>query len=60
MIACPSCSSEVAATSREQLAGKGASIRSDVYALGLVLYEVYPGRKAYDTPTLAELRRKKE
>src|SRR5262249_22384370 len=29
----------------EQLAGKGASVRSDVYALGLVLYELYLGRK---------------
>jgi serine/threonine-protein kinase len=42
----------------EQLAGKGASIRSDVYALGLVLYELYTGRKAFDGATLQELRRK--
>ncbi len=42
----------------EQLAGKGASIRSDVYALGLVLYELYTGRKAFDGATLPELRRK--
>src|SRR5262252_4612203 len=42
----------------EQLAGKGASVRSDVYALGLVLYELSTGRKAFDGATLDELRRK--
>jgi eukaryotic-like serine/threonine-protein kinase len=42
----------------EQLAGKGASVRSDVYSLGLVLYELYTGRKAFDGATLGELRRK--
>ena len=42
----------------EQLAGKGASVRSDVYTLGLVLYELYTGRKAFDGVTLGELRRK--
>jgi serine/threonine-protein kinase len=44
----------------EQFAGKGASVRSDIYALGLVLYEVYTGRKAFSAPTLAELRAMKE
>jgi serine/threonine-protein kinase len=44
----------------EQLAGKGASARSDIYSLGLVLYEIYTGRKAFDALTLEELRRKKE
>ena len=42
----------------EQLAGKGASVRSDIYALGLVLYELSTGRKAFDGASLAELRRK--
>jgi hypothetical protein len=42
----------------EQLAGKGASIRSDIYSLGLVLYELYTGRKAFDGATLKELKRK--
>jgi predicted Ser/Thr protein kinase len=42
----------------EQLAGKVASIRSDVYSLGLVLYELYTGRKAFEGATLPELRRK--
>ena len=42
----------------EQLQGKGASVRSDVYALGLVLYELSTGRKAFDAATLDDLRRK--
>ena len=42
----------------EQLAGKAASIRSDIYSLGLVLYELYTGRKAFDGATVQELRRK--
>ena len=33
----------------EQLAGKEVSERSDIYALGLVLYEVFTGQKAYKT-----------
>jgi predicted Ser/Thr protein kinase len=44
----------------EQFAGKGASVRSDIYALGLVLYELYTGRHAFEAATLAELRAKKE
>jgi serine/threonine-protein kinase len=44
----------------EQFAGKGASVRSDIYALGLVLYEVFTGRRAFEAKTLAELRAKKE
>jgi hypothetical protein len=44
----------------EQFSGKGASVRSDIYALGLVLYEVFTGRRAFEAKTLAELRAKKE
>ena len=44
----------------EQLAGKGASVRSDVYSLGLVLYELFTGKKAFEAASLAELRRQKE
>jgi hypothetical protein len=42
----------------EQLLGKGASIRSDIYALGLVLYELSTGKKAFDAASLDDLRRK--
>jgi predicted Ser/Thr protein kinase len=44
----------------EQFAGKGASVRSDIYALGLIFYEVFTGRRAFEAKTLAELRAKKE
>ena len=44
----------------EQLAGKGASVRSDIYALGLVLYELYTGKRAFTAASLAELRARKE
>jgi serine/threonine-protein kinase len=43
----------------EQLAGKGATVRSDIYALGLVLYEVCCGRAAFSARTIAELRDQK-
>src|SRR5262249_39683921 len=39
----------------EQLAGQGASVRSDIYALGLVLYEVCCGKQAFTARTIAEL-----
>ena len=42
----------------EQLAGKGASIKTDIYALGLVLYELYTGKKAFDGASVQELKRK--
>jgi serine/threonine protein kinase len=44
----------------EQFAGKGASVRSDIYALGLIFYELFSGRRAFEEKTLAELRAKKE
>jgi serine/threonine-protein kinase len=40
----------------EQFTGKPASVRSDVYALGLILFEVFTGRRAVDVRTLAELQ----
>jgi hypothetical protein len=40
----------------ELLAGKPASIKSDIYALGLVLFEVFTGKRPFDGKTIAELR----
>jgi serine/threonine protein kinase len=40
----------------EQLAGKGATVRSDIYSLGLILYEVCSGQRAFTAATVAELR----
>jgi hypothetical protein len=39
----------------EQLAGREVSVRSDVFALGLVMYEVFTGKRAFDAPTIGEL-----
>ncbi len=41
----------------EQLAGGDASVKSDIYSLGLVLYEVFTGKRAFEAATIAELRR---
>jgi serine/threonine-protein kinase len=41
----------------EQLAGGPASVQSDIYALGLVLYEVFAGRRAFEGATIADQRR---
>jgi serine/threonine-protein kinase len=39
----------------EQLSGKEVTARSDIYALGLVLYEIFTGRRPFEASTLAEL-----
>jgi len=44
----------------EQLAGLEATRRSDLYALGLVLYEVFTGRRAFPADSEQELRRLQE
>ena len=41
----------------EQLAGKEVTERSDIYSLGLVLYEVFTGKRAFSADSLAELLR---
>jgi serine/threonine protein kinase len=44
----------------EQLSGQPATEQSDIYALGLVLYEVFTGKRVFDAATLAELIRQHE
>src|SRR6266849_824186 len=41
--------------SPEQLAGQSATQKSDIYALGLLLYEIFTGRRAFSTKSVAEL-----
>jgi serine/threonine protein kinase len=41
--------------SPEQLAGGELSIKSDLYSLGLVVYEIYTGKKVFDAPSLPQL-----
>lgn len=41
--------------SPEQLAGKNISERSDIYSLGLVLYELFTGKRAYEANSVGEL-----
>lgn len=41
--------------SPEQIEGKEQTVQSDVYSLGLVLYELFTGKRAFDAPSLNEL-----
>jgi len=41
----------------EQLEGRSATVRSDLYALGLVLYELFTGTRAFRAADLLELLR---
>jgi hypothetical protein len=44
----------------EQLAGDEVTQKSDIYSLGLVLYEIFTGKRAFEGTTLAELVRRRE
>jgi serine/threonine-protein kinase len=44
----------------EQLSGGEVTVRSDIYALGLVLYEVFTGQRALEGRNLAELIKQRE
>src|SRR5438132_5368030 len=44
----------------EQLAGREVSARSDIYSLGLILYEILTGKRAFEASTLPELIKLRE
>ncbi len=41
----------------EQLDGKEVTVRSEIYSLGLVLYEIFTGKRPFESTTLADLVR---
>jgi serine/threonine-protein kinase len=41
----------------EQLEGKGVSVQSDIFSLGLILYEMFTGRRAFEASTVVDLIR---
>ncbi len=44
----------------EQLAGKEVTVKSDIYSLGLILYEIITGKRAFEATSLNELLRMRE
>jgi serine/threonine-protein kinase len=46
--------------SPEQLAGTEVTVRSDIYALGLLLYEIFTGKRAFEAASLMELMQMQE
>jgi serine/threonine-protein kinase len=46
--------------SPEQLAGTEVTARSDIYALGLLLYEIFTGKRAFEASSLIELMQMQE
>ena len=43
--------------SPEQFTGKEVTTKSDIYALGLVLYEIFTGKRVFEANSLQELQR---
>jgi hypothetical protein len=46
--------------SPEQLAGREVTTKSDIYSLGLILYEILTGKRAFEATTLPELMKLRE
>jgi tRNA A-37 threonylcarbamoyl transferase component Bud32 len=44
----------------EQLSGKEVTVASDIYALGLVLYEICTGKRAFEADSIEGLKRLRE
>ena len=44
----------------EQLAGREVTPKSDIYSLGLILYEILTGKRAFEASTLQELMKQRE
>jgi serine/threonine protein kinase len=44
----------------EQLAGREVTAKSDIYSLGLILYEILTGKRAFEADTLPELMKLRE
>jgi len=44
----------------EQLEGREVTIKSDIYSLGLILYEILTGKRAFEAATLPELMKVRE
>jgi serine/threonine-protein kinase len=44
----------------EQLAGREVTLKSDLFALGLVLHELFTGKKVFNAKTIADLIRQQE
>jgi serine/threonine protein kinase len=44
--------------SPEQITGKEITVQSDIYSLGLVLYELFTGKPAFQSDSISELVRK--
>ena len=44
----------------EQLRGDSATAKSDIYALGLIIYELFTGKRAFEANSMQELMRMQE